>query len=52
MHIKVAKPTLYYEAKDKFLELNELMQKAMYYFSGELICNHFAAQGKIRDLQT
>lgn len=52
LHMKVAKPVMYFEAKDKFLELGALQQKAMYYFMGELICNHFAAQGKLRDLET
>ena len=52
--IRIAKPTQYFEAGmltgDPF-GINRLGTEGMYRTMGELICTHFPAQGKIRDLE-
>lgn len=54
MWMRVAKPTQYFESGiesgDPF-GIGRLGQEGMYRTMSELICNFFAAQGKIRDLQ-
>lgn len=42
-------PTQYFESQS-FFETGKLGKKGMFYTAGELICNRFNAQGKIRDL--
>lgn len=50
IRIEVKAPTMYFESQN-FFETDKLGKEGMYYFAGELVCNRFNAQGKIRDLQ-
>ncbi|MBW6469617.1 MAG: phage major capsid protein [Methanosarcinaceae archaeon] len=49
IHIGVKQPVQYFETSN-FFEAGKLGKEGMYYMAGELVCNRFNAQGKIRDL--
>lgn len=49
VHIGVKQPVQYFESQS-FFETDKLGKEGMYYMAGELVCNRFNAQGKIRDL--
>jgi len=53
VHIRVAKPTQYFETEPGvgYLYLNQLKIEGAYRTMAELICQNFKAQGKLRDLQ-
>lgn len=49
LHFGVKTPVQYFESQS-FFETDKLGKEGMYYMAGELVCNRFNAQGKIRDL--
>lgn len=55
LFIKIAKPTQYFEAgitQGNPFAIDKLSNQGMYRTMGEVICTFFAAQGKIRDIQS
>lgn len=50
VHLGTLTPVQYLESED-YLALDKIAKKGLYYMQGEVVCNKFKGNGKVRDLQ-